>query len=201
MTRIGVCLLSGCSSLTSISIPNSVTCVDEFAFDHTGLTEITIPRSVTTIKPSVCTGCASLTDIRVEEGNPVYHSDGNCLIETAGRKLLVGCRNSIIPSDGSVTCISECGFFRCPTLTEITVPDGVICIGDYAFEDCVDLADVTLPTGIQYIGGCAFTECSRLTSIRYGGTTAQWARVTKDRQWDAYSVIEVIHCTDGDIPL
>lgn len=101
----------------------------------------------------------------------------------------------------SVTCISESGFFRCPTLTEITVPDGVICIGDSAFEDCADLADVTLPVGIQYIGGCAFAECPRLTSIRYGGTTAQWARVTKDRQWDAYSVLGVIHCADGDIPL
>lgn len=109
--------------------------------------------------------------------------------------------NSSIPTDGRVTAIGAKEFYGCTGLAEITVPDGVICIGDYAFEDCADLANVTLPTGIQYIGGCAFTECSRLTSIRYGGTTAQWARVTKDRRWDAYSVIEVIHCTDGDIPL
>ena len=54
----------GCTGLTSITIPNSVTSIGWGAFyGCTGLTSITIPNSVTSIYSSAFYGCAGLTDV------------------------------------------------------------------------------------------------------------------------------------------
>ena len=66
MTYIGVCAFDGCSSLTSITIPNSVTSIGRSAFDGcSSLTSITIPNSVTSIGQYAFSGCISLTSITI----------------------------------------------------------------------------------------------------------------------------------------
>ena len=149
-----------CSELTEIIIPDSVTYIGYYAFwGCSGLTEIIIPNSVTSIKESAFKGCSGLTNIEVTNGNPVYHSDGNCLIETATKTLLLGCKNSIIPTDGSVTSIGLSAFFR-SELISITIPDCITHIGDNAFEDCKELKNVTIGNGLTSIGWDAFRNCS-----------------------------------------
>ena len=55
---------SYCSSLTSITIPNSVTSIGNNAFSRcSGLTSVTIPNSVTSIGNSAFWGCSSLTTV------------------------------------------------------------------------------------------------------------------------------------------
>ena len=75
-----------------------------------GLTNVTIPSSVTSIGNSAFSGCIGLEKISVVTGNPKYHSAGNCLIETKTKTLIFGCKNSIIPTDGSVTSIGNSAF-------------------------------------------------------------------------------------------
>ena len=78
--------------------------------------------------------CAVLASITVDEKNPVYHSAGNCLIETASKTLIAGCKNSIIPDDNSVTKIGFSAFDGCSGLTSISIPSGVTDIDESESE-------------------------------------------------------------------
>lgn len=157
-----------------------VTSIGDDAFrDCTSLTSITIPDSVTSIGRTVVSGCTSLTSITVAKGNTKYHSDGNCLIETESKTLIVGCKTSVIPTDGSVTIIGYFAFYGCRNLTNITIPDSVTSIGWHAFYDC-----------------------SGLTSITYKGTTKQWRAISKLPAWNKGlpSSCKIV-CTDGTISM
>ena len=156
----------GCSGLTSITLPDNVTSIESEAFyDCSGLTSITLPVGVTTIKHAAFARCNGLTSIAVNAGNPRFHSAGNCLIETKTRTLVLGCKTSVIPADGSVTYIGHLAFYDCSELTSITIPVGVTSIEDAAFAGCSGLTSITIPVGVTSIGGGAFAGCSGLTSI------------------------------------
>ena len=166
---IGKNAFAGCVNLTKVSIADGVSIIEESAFVRcTALTEITIPKSVTNIAASAFYRCTALRSVKVHPDNPTYHSEGNCLIETASKTLLIGTCNSVIPEDGSVTAIGDGAFDGCSTLTEIVIPDSVVNIGAYAFKDCTGLTKVTIGNGVTIIGSAAFQSCENLTDVTVG---------------------------------
>ena len=182
VTSIGKNAFNSCTGLTNVTIVSGVTSIGESAFSKcAALTEIVIPASVTSVGIKAFSECARLTSIEVESGNTKYHSAGNCLIETASKTLVSGCKTSVIPTDGSVTSISEYAFYYCTGLTEIAIPSTVTSIGRAAFSNCTGLTNVTIASGVTSIGSSAFTNCKGLTSIEIPNS------VTNIASWAFYS--------------
>lgn len=155
-----------CANLTSAKIGNSVRTIGGHAFDCCeSLTSIEIPDSVTSIGSYVFSGCDELASMVVSSGNTVYKSVDNCLIEIDTKTLIAGCKNSIIPADGSVTSIGDLAFYQCSTLTSIEIPDTITEIGNYAFNSCCGLTSVTIGSSVTSIGNQVFYCCENLTSI------------------------------------
>ncbi|MBO4353797.1 MAG: leucine-rich repeat protein, partial [Clostridia bacterium] len=76
--------------------------------------------------------------------------------------------NFVIPAtynDLPVTSIGEQAFYRCESLTSITIPDSVTSIGEQAFFSCRSLESITIPDSVTSIGKQAFSGCHSLTSI------------------------------------
>ncbi len=163
---IGSSAFYGCTSLESITIPDGVESIGHVAFSNcTSLTSITIGNGVTRINSYAFVYCTSLESITVEEGNTVYHSSGNCLIKTATKTLVIGCKNSIIPTDGSVTSIGGSAFSNCTSLESITIPDSVTSIGEWAFSSCTSLTSITIPDSVESIDYAAFRGCYKLVEV------------------------------------
>ena len=161
---------TGCTGLTSVIIPTSVTTIENFAFSGcTGLTSMTIPNSVTSIGTDVFNGCVGLASIMVDSGNLKYDSRENCnaIIETATNTLKFGCKATTIPN--SVTSIGDNAFSGCTGLTSIDIPNSVTSIGG-AFYGCTGLTSVTIPNSVTSIGRSAFSGCTGLTSVTIGNS-------------------------------
>ena len=143
-----------------------VTGIASGAFEYRRkITGITIPYSVTSIGERAFYECRALEMISVDENNKAYHIEGNCLIETESKTLILACKNSVIPTDGSITRIGAYAFWRRLDITDLIIPNGVTSIGNYAFFDCENLADITLPYGVKSIGDWAFCDCVKLNDI------------------------------------
>ena len=154
VASIGESAFYACTSLTSISIPNSVTTIGYLAFTGcSSLTSITIPKSVTdmgklqnggTYRGPVFTYCPALTSIVVEEGNPIYDSRDNCnaIVETATNTIICGCKNTTFPQ--SVTGIGTYAFNGCSSLTSITIPNHITNIQSNPFRSCSSLATIVI---------------------------------------------------------
>lgn len=162
-------------NITAVTIPDSVKTIGDKAFYFcTALKTVTIGTGVTSIGQDVLSYCSSLTQIQVEVGNPAYHSSGNCLIETESQKLIAGCKESVIPTDGSVKSIGAYAFYG--NLREgitVTVPDSVTSIEESAFAYCFGLSAVTLGSGVESIAQNAFKSCSYLEQINIPASVKQ----------------------------
>ncbi|MBQ9806144.1 MAG: leucine-rich repeat protein [Clostridia bacterium] len=173
VTSIGDEVFCACGYLTSVTIPEGVTSIGDRTFSYCGLENIIISDSVTNIGDQAFVGCYKFTSIKVDKGNKVYHSEGNCLIQTASKTLIAGCFASVIPADGSVTSLGENAFSGCICYSvdvgcrDITIPDCITSIGDDAFLSCTGLTNVNFAENskLTQIGNYAFYSCQNLYNI------------------------------------
>lgn len=158
-TKIGDYVFRACSSLTSITIPNSVTIIGAYAFyGCSSLTSVMIPNSVTIIGSNVFERCRSLMSITIPDSVTSINSAAfsNCDSLTS---VTIG---------NSVTRIESSTFTWCSSLTSVTIGNGVTSIGAFAFNNCKSLTRITIPNSVTSIDSNAFYGCSSLTSVIIG---------------------------------
>ena len=159
VSAIGYSAFSNCSSLTEVTIPNSVTSIGDEAFAFCfGLTEVNIPNSVTSIGEGAFALCISLTELTIP-GSVTF-------IGTAAFLECTGLTSLVIPN--SVFIIGELAFSGCSGLTELTIGNNVTSIGNEAFSSCSSLTEVTIPNSVTSIGHAAFRYCYGLTKVTIG---------------------------------
>lgn len=177
--------------------------------DNTTITSVTIPASVTEIGANAFAGCTNLTSVNyegdwsnltIQSGNPAvqdavnaqlfgfaFTPDNTAVIVTRyegtaadvtipsryqGKPVTMidhaAFHNSAVTSvtiPDSVTSIHDSAFAYCSSLTNISIPNSVTYIGSFAFEGCTKLESITLPSSLLTISEFLFYDCSQLTTI------------------------------------
>jgi hypothetical protein len=147
------------SSLTNATIKNGVTSIGDEAFYGTRLTSVTIPSSVTNIGNYAFAYCYSLTSVTIPDS-----------VISMGVYAFYDCTSLTNATIGSgVTSIGEFAFESCYSLTKVTIGNGVTSIGEFAFEYDYGLTSVTIPGSVTSIGNGAFYGCTSLTSVYFTG--------------------------------
>lgn len=166
-----VCIASdafrGNETIVSVSLPDSVTQFGSFCFGYCpNLQMLKFGRYFGEQYTAVHNGSPNLDFLTVDPDNRITHSDGNCIILTAAKKVIMGCRNSVIPDDGSATSLDSYSFASCYGLTSITIPSPVSVIGEYAFNNCRDLEKIEIDDSVTTIGQYALQSCAALKEVR-----------------------------------
>lgn len=169
VTSIADSAFHGCTGLTSVSIPDSVTSIGNSAFSSTALCSITIPSSVMSIGKSVFFHCTRLSDITVDSNSNYYYSENNVLYNKEKTSLIFYSTKKtdtsfVIPD--SVISIEPWAFSQCSNLKNIEIPYGVIEIGRDAFNECTGIENITIPDSVTSIGEGAFNCCDHAKNIK-----------------------------------
>ena len=200
----------GCTSLTSITIPNSVTSIGSYAFRGcASLTSVTIPNSVKSISSQAFYGCTSLTKVdyngTVSQWKSIngYGNVSKIIKCTDG---LIGNGNTVtidnlkyqLNNDNTANIVGFVNDFEDLKIPKSVTYEGytfnVASIGDSAFKDCASLTSVAIPNSITEIGKDAFYNCTSLAKVDYNGTVSQWKSISGYN-----NVSKIIKCTDGVI--
>ncbi|MCI5892792.1 MAG: leucine-rich repeat domain-containing protein [Clostridiales bacterium] len=159
VTSISDFAFRNCGSLTSVTLPESLESIGECAFSESGLTSVSIPSGVESIGTHAFGGCSGLTSAVLSEG-----------VTSINDEAFSGCESlESITIASTVTSIGANAFAGCEKLTSIELSDSLESIGSYAFADCSSLTEINIPGNVTSIGDYAFNYCNSLTGIDVDG--------------------------------
>ena len=163
-------------------LPSTLLSIGKDAFANSyGLRSLEIPAAVNEIGSSIHRNCVNLSSITVAEGNTTYKAIDNCLLTADGQRLILGCKNSIIPDN--VVIINNSAFRGHSGLKEITLPRTLDTIALYAFAGIANDAIVTcLAYELGLITPSSFTSGNSITlrvynTANYSNYSANFGKI------------------------
>ncbi len=167
---IGNSAFSNCKSLKEISLPEGITSIGLGMFSGCGsLQTVKLPSTLTKLNPDAFAGCKAVDSVIIDEKNPVYKVDGNCVIRKSDNVAVCGFDKSEIPE---YVKIIGSGAFESREISYMAIPEGIEVIESGAFMECPYLEEVVFPSTLKKIGSAAFSDCVNLKRYRlpYGLT-------------------------------
>ena len=189
VTGIGPTAFDGCSGLTSITIPNKMTSIEQFTFTNCrSLSSITIPNSVTSIGPYAFAWCTSLTSLTLSSNvesimDNAFRGDSSLISLTIPSKVSFIGPYAFQECYGLTSMVVETGNKNydsrenCNAIIETAtntllagcqntvIPNSVTSIGENAFYFCLTLTSIVIPSSVKSIGKRAFLDCRNLSTI------------------------------------
>jgi len=183
VTKIGWHAFYDCGSLTSVTIPTSITEIYAAAFYDCMCITIyceakSLPRGwYGTWNESICPVVWDCNNNEIADDGCLYATidgiryalkDGEATVAGQVRNVTsVNIPASVIYKGElyNVTGIGKYAFYNCDILTSVTIPDSVTSMGEYTFHGCSSLKGIEIPNGVTSIGECAFHGCSSLKDI------------------------------------
>ena len=155
--KIGTEAFKYCASLKEITLPEELRTVGDEAFSNCkSLKSLDIPALVRDIGGWATAFCDSLEELTVAGENKNFYGVDNCIIHKSTKTLVLGCNDSRIPDDGSVTAIGYAAFAGCEKLSGILIPASVTEIEDSAFSHCAAMEAVEIPATVEKMGAIVF---------------------------------------------
>ena len=188
ITEIGENTFSGCSKLQSINIPSTVKKIGYAAFRGcSSLASITLPNGLTEIGANAFASCKALTQLIIPDS-----------VTTIGNAAFSHCEKlESITLPRTLANISEDMLSWCESLKTLTIPETVSVItGEYVFYNTA-ISELIIENPNIRIDSVSFNGMSKLKSIRFSGTLAQWAQVGSSFA-SCYSATVTVYCTDGN---
>lgn len=146
VTELGAQAFSYCNVLTSITLPNSITTIPEqFLRSSKSLESITIPNSVTSIEDSAFFECSKLKTITLSN-----------TLEDIGVYTFSETNIESIDLPNTLTTLGRFAFTSCTNLKSIVIPNSVTDMGNNTFQYCSSLANITIPNAIVRTGANTF---------------------------------------------
>ena len=181
-------LLSG-----AVVIPDGITTIPAHGFQYgcSGVTSLTIPASVTSIADGAFKGLSSLATMQLATGNTSFLVEDNVLYNKEKTKILcfpqLRAGDYVMPA--TITELGDYQFYNCTGLTGITLPNTISSIGQYAFAGCTSLTSITIPSSVEAIKDCAFDNCTSLANVTIedGDTPLKLGKSRTETKYDGWS--------------
>lgn len=164
--------------ITNLIIPHGVKSIGDKAFYNCkSLTSVTIPDSVTYIGDAF-RGCTQLANVHITDLESWCNIDFDETPMQYAENLYLNnelVTDITIPS--SITSLGDKVFYNCKSLSGVIIPDSVTSVGDCCFYECDGIIEITMGNGLTTIGQSAFFGCTQLTDVYYKGTESQWEKI------------------------